>query len=86
MLVLTLPVIAGEAKNMDIIKLFLGMFFLFLGFVYLYKPKFVIKINYYAKEFLFNDSYVLLRRKKIGILLVLLSLIAFFMTWARFIQ
>ncbi|OGS46982.1 MAG: hypothetical protein A2539_09050 [Elusimicrobia bacterium RIFOXYD2_FULL_34_15] len=71
---------------MEILKLICGIVFMFLGFMYLYKPKFVIKINFYAKEFLFNDAYVLLRRKKIGALFILLAVIAFFMTWSKFMQ
>ena len=68
------------------IKLICGIVLLFLGYIYLYKPKLVMKINFYAKEFLFNDAYVLLRRKKIGVIFILLALIAFYMVWTLLIR
>ena len=71
---------------MAVMKLICGIVFLFLGFIYLYRPKLVIKINLYAKEFLFNDTYVLLRKKKIGALFILLAIIAFYMAWTSIIR
>ncbi|MDD5686694.1 MAG: hypothetical protein PHE88_02530 [Elusimicrobia bacterium] len=71
---------------MNNFKLVCGIILLFLGIIYLYKPKLVMRINYYAKEFLFNDTYVLLRRKKIGIFFIVLSLIAFYMAWASLMR
>ncbi|MEW6556467.1 MAG: hypothetical protein AB1349_03830 [Elusimicrobiota bacterium] len=67
---------------MIILKMICGILLLFLGFVYLYNPRMVMKINFYAKEFLFNDTYILLHRKKIGALFILLAIIAFYMTWS----
>ncbi len=68
------------------IKLICGIVLLFLGYIYLYKPKLVMKINSYAKEFLFNDAYVLLRRKRIGVVFILLAVIAFYMVWTSLIR
>jgi len=70
---------------MHTIKFVLGIFFLFTGFIYLYNTNMVMKINLYARQFLFNDSYVLLYRKKIGILFLLLSIILFFMGGMQFV-
>ena len=71
---------------MNVLKLVCGIVFLFIGFIYLYKPKLVVRINFYAKEFLFNDAYVLLRRKKIGVFFILLSVIAFYMAWTMLVR
>jgi len=71
---------------MALVKLICGIVLLFLGFIYLYEPKIITRINNYAKEFLFNDTYVLLRRKKIGAFLILLAIIAFYMAWASFLR
>jgi len=69
---------------MTTIKLILSIFFLFMGFIYLYNTNMVIKINFYARQFLFNDAYVLLYRKKIGILFILLAIILFYMAGVHF--
>ncbi len=71
---------------MYILKLISGIMLLFIGWIYIYRPKLVMKINYYAKEFLFNDAYVLLRRKKIGVFFILLAIIAFYMCGAALIR
>ncbi|MFH1541395.1 MAG: hypothetical protein ABID79_06075 [Elusimicrobiota bacterium] len=68
------------------VKLICGIVLLFLGYIYLYRPKTVIKINFYANKFLFNDAFVLLRREKIGALFILFSIIAFYMVWASLVD
>ncbi|MBN1383754.1 MAG: hypothetical protein JW983_02575 [Elusimicrobia bacterium] len=71
---------------MVVLKLICGIILLILGFVYLYRPKLIIKINLFAKEFLFNDTYILLHRKKIGVFFIVLSVIAIYMAWSCFIR
>lgn len=71
---------------MSVLKLICGIVLLFLGFIYLYRPLLVMKINLFAKELLFNDTYILLHRKKIGVLLMVLSIIAMYMAWSSLAQ
>jgi len=63
---------------MHTFKLMLSVFFMFIGFVYLYNADMVMKINHYARQFLFNDTFVLLYRKKIGVLFILVAIIIIF--------
>ena len=71
---------------MHTIKFLLAVFFLFMGFIYLYKSDLVMKINLYARQFFFNDTYILLYRKKLGILFILLAIILFYMVGIGLIQ
>jgi len=61
-----------------IIKYFLiviGYILFFLGLVYIYYPGLILKINSIIKRYLFNDSFVMFHRKKIGLLYILISII-----------
>jgi len=60
-------------------KLTLGVLFLSLGWIYLYKPKLVSRINNFARDVLFNDRVILLARKKVSIVFFCLSFVAIFM-------
>ena len=51
------------------IKIFLGLLFLFLSLAYLYRPAWVLTLNVLGRAFLFNDTYVLLYRRTLGLLL-----------------
>ena len=54
--------------EMTIIKLIIGVIFIFLGWIYLYNPKLVSRLNKIARDKLFNDRRVLLERKKLAII------------------
>ena len=60
-------------------KLALGVLFLLLGCIYLYKPNLVSRINSFARDFLFNDRVILLARKKVSIVFFCLSFVSIFM-------
>jgi hypothetical protein len=60
-------------------KLILSILFLFLGIIYLYRTDTVMKINLYARQFVFNDTFALLYRKKLGVVFIILSLILMYM-------
>jgi tetratricopeptide (TPR) repeat protein len=64
---------------MIVLKLLLGVFFFFLGWIYLYKSNIVLMLNKIAREVLFNDRLVLLGRKKVAILFFCLSFVALYM-------
>jgi hypothetical protein len=61
------------------LKIALGIVFLLLGWVYLYRPKLVSRINSFACEKLFNDRVILLYRKKVSIVFFCLALVTLFM-------
>ncbi len=63
---------------MAILKVFCGILFFFLGLGYLYQPKFILRINTFFRNYVFNDRFIL-ERKKWGIFFLLLSMIAFYM-------
>ncbi|MDI6640886.1 MAG: hypothetical protein QME68_01060 [Elusimicrobiota bacterium] len=50
-----------------------------IGLAYFYQPKLIITFNNFMKKVFFNDTQVLLHRKKIGIIYVLLSAVIFFL-------
>ncbi|MCB4792733.1 MAG: tetratricopeptide repeat protein [Elusimicrobia bacterium] len=64
---------------MIFLKLIFGIFFLFLGLIYLYKPNLVLAINRIARDIFFNDKTVLLERKKLAILLFCVAFISLYM-------
>ena len=64
---------------MVFVKLALGILFLLLGWVYLYKPNLVSRINSFAREKLFNDRVILLSRKKVSIVFFCLAFVTLFM-------
>lgn len=56
-----------------------GLFFLILGLGYLFRPDLITRINRVLREYLLNDSYIALERKKWGLLMLLLSCLFFYM-------
>ncbi|HBU70141.1 MAG TPA: hypothetical protein DEE98_07150 [Elusimicrobia bacterium] len=64
------------------LKLFLGILFFVLGWVYLYNPSLVLKINQFAREAVFNDRFLLLERKKLSILFFCASFLALYMGYS----
>jgi hypothetical protein len=60
-------------------KIFLGLFFILLGLIYIYRPNIVYKINDMIKEVLLNNSYIAMLRIKLAFLFILLGIIFFYM-------
>jgi hypothetical protein len=63
---------------MTTLKILCGIIFFLLGLGYLYQPNFILRINVFFRNYLFNDRF-LLERRKWGIFFLLLSVIAFYM-------
>lgn len=63
---------------MTTLKILCGIIFLLLGLGYLYQPNLILRINAFFRNYLFNDRF-LLERRKWGIFFLLLSFIAFYM-------
>lgn len=56
-------------------KIILGAILLLLGVSYLYHPNVILKINDWARKYVFNDSTILLNRRKRGLFFLLLALV-----------
>ena len=62
-------------------KVGIGVFFLFLGLGYLYRPGLIQRMNEFLRDQLFNDARISLERRKWGIFFLLLSLLFIYMGW-----
>jgi len=60
---------------MGTILLALSFAFLAIGLIFFYRPAWIVKFNRIARERIFNDSRVLLERRKKGFFLLLMFLI-----------
>jgi tetratricopeptide (TPR) repeat protein len=60
-------------------KIILGLFFLFLGLIYLYNQNLVLNINRVVRDVFFNDKKVILERKKLAILFFCFAFISLYM-------
>src|SRR5688572_2609793 len=60
------------------IKVLAGLAFLFLSLCYLYRPAIVLRFNALGRSLVFNDSYVLLYRRRWGIMLFLAAILFFY--------
>jgi tetratricopeptide (TPR) repeat protein len=69
---------------MIFLKLFIGILFFFLGWIYLYRSNLVLSLNRLARDIFFNDRRILLERKKLSILFFCFSFIALYMGFSSF--
>lgn len=54
-----------------------GLMLFFIGLGYLYRPDLISAFNSWCRENLFSDRLLIIKRKKIGILLLFASLLVF---------
>ena len=67
------------------IDIVVGLLCLCLGFGYLYRPKLIERMNALLRDYLLNDAYISLERKKWGAFFLLVSFLFFYMAYtARF--
>lgn len=57
-----------------------------LGLGYLYRPDLIERMNAVLRDYLLNDSYIALERRKWGIFFLLLSFLFLFMGWTALRQ
>ena len=62
-----------------LIKIGAGLMFLVLGLGYLYRPDLVARMNALLREYLLNDAYIALERKKWGFFFLLISFLFLYM-------
>ena len=63
-------------------KLAAGLLSLLLGFGYLYRPDLIERMNALLREYLLNDAYIALERKKWGFFFLLVAFLFLYMGWA----
>ncbi len=63
------------------LKLLVGAASLLLGLGYLYRPDLIERMNAVLREYLLNDAYIALERKKWGTFFVLIAFLFLYMGW-----
>ena len=63
---------------MRFIRILLSLLFLILGLGYLYRPHLIVKFNLWMKQTIFNDELLINHRRKVGLILVFVSLLLLF--------
>ncbi len=61
-----------------LVKILVGLGFLLLSLGYLYRPGWVLKLNEWGRAAFFNDGFVLLYRRRWGILLFICAILFFY--------
>ena len=64
------------------LKIVFGLLSLALGCGYLYRPDLIERMNALLREYILNDSYIALERRKYGMFFLLLSFLFLYMGWA----
>lgn len=64
---------------MAFLKLLFGFVLFFLAVGYLFYPRLIISLNHFFREYFFNDTFIITRRRRVGLLFLLLSLLGFYM-------
>ncbi len=63
------------------LKLAAGLVSLVLGLGYLYRPDVIERMNALLREYLLNDAYIALERKKWGAFFLLIAFLFLYMGW-----
>lgn len=64
------------------LKLIIGLISGLLGLGYLYRPDLIERMNAVLRDYLLNDAYIALERRKWGMFLLLVSFLFFYMGWS----
>lgn len=62
-------------------KLAVGAVSLLLGMGYLYRPDLIERMNAVLREYILNDAYIALERKKWGAFFLLVAFLFLYMGW-----
>ena len=63
------------------LKIAVGLLSLLLGLGYLYRPDVIERMNALLREYLLNDAYIALERKKWGTFFILIAFLFLYMGW-----
>lgn len=61
------------------IKILIGLVLLLAGLGYMYRPNIIIKVNFWIRKNVFNDQMLINHRRRIGMVLIVLGIIAMYM-------
>ena len=64
------------------LKLIIGVLCGLLGLGYLYRPDLIERMNGVLRDYVLNDAYIALERKKWGMFFLLVSFLFLYMGWA----
>lgn len=65
-----------------LLKIAVGLASLLLGLGYLYRPDLIERMNALLREYLLNDAYIALERKKWGAFFLLIAFLFLYMGWS----
>ena len=65
-----------------ILKLVVGLLSGLLGLGYLYRPDLIERMNAVLRDYVLNDAYIALERKKWGMFFLLVSFLFLYTGWA----
>ena len=63
------------------LKILVGLLFGALGLGYLYRPDLIERMNAVLRDYLLNDSYIALERRKYGTFFLLMAFLFLYMGW-----
>ena len=61
------------------LKIIIGLFCGLLGIGYLYRPDLIERMNAVLRDYVLNDAYIALERKKWGMLFLLMAILFLYM-------
>lgn len=64
------------------LKIVIGLISGILGLGYLYRPDLIERMNAVLRDYLLNDAYIALERKKWGVFFLLVSILFLYTGWA----
>ncbi len=62
-------------------KIAVGVISLFLGVGYLYRPDLIERMNAVLRDYVLNDAYIALERRKWGAFFLLVAFLFLYMGW-----
>lgn len=64
------------------VKIIIGLISGLLGLGYLYRPDLIERMNAVLRDYLLNDAYIALERRKWGMFFLLVSFLFLYMGWS----
>lgn len=64
------------------LKIFIGLLSGLLGCGYLYRPDLIERMNAVLRDYVLNDAYIALERRKWGMFFLLVSFLFLYMGWS----
>ncbi len=68
---------------MNTITAVIGFLLVLAGIGYLYRPDKISKLNSWFKNYIFNDRVLLLHRRKVGVAILLIGVVIFYLSIIR---